>query len=115
MTYNDFVRQWWVIGRHAEVDLLALDRLGPEFVWVLGDLERDEAGLWLRSGGSFDVRFVVPEEMARDLVIADVPYFGLVTAGASGVPVGPVTRLEPAYGSEKEVLAEWEQRTRDAG
>lgn len=92
-----------------------LDAIGPEQVWVLGDLERDADRLWLRSGGAFDVRFAIPEDLARSLVVADVPYFGLVKAAGSGVPVGPVTRLEPAYGSEHEVLSAWERRTRDAG
>lgn len=95
------------------IDVIAsrLDAAGEPFTWVFGDLEHREGRSWLRTGGSLDLSFEIPESVAQAGLRRDRPYFARVATGPSGHPSGPVLELEPGTGrTEDEVWEEWRRR-----
>ena len=96
------------------IDVIAsgLDAPGAPTAWVYGTLERDAHGaLWLVPGGNLSGRYEVPSTLAEALTVGDQSYLAEVLAGPSGVPLGPVQRLEPLPRmSRDEVWRAWRER-----
>jgi tetratricopeptide (TPR) repeat protein len=82
--------------------------------WYFGTLERDDNGLlWLRTGGGRDLWFQIPEDLAQQLTVDDLPRLALVEA-VDGVPTGPVVALEPAWrGSDEDLWEAWRKLQAD--
>lgn len=99
------------------IDVVAsrVDAPAADTMWVFGELQREEDKLWLRTGGSYDLRFEVPPHIAGGMVVNDLPYFALVKTDGR-VPTGPVERLEPGVRrSADEILEELRRRLNRAG
>lgn len=96
----------------SRVDLIGsrLDALGSPTTWVCGTLQRDEAGaLWLSAGREGE-RYEVPPSVP-DVVVGDRLWLAEVQAGPSGVPIGPVLRVEAlAHGDAAAVWAAWREK-----
>lgn len=95
------------------IDVVAsgLDAARPDHVWVVGDLTRVEDGtLWIRTRGSSDLWFEVPETIASSVVPSDMPHLVEVVAGPSGIPIGPVVKIAPARGTADEIWQAWRRR-----
>jgi hypothetical protein len=91
-----------------------LDASSPPHVWVLGDVCQDEHGAyWLRTKGTRDLWFEIPADVARQTQLVDLPYLAEVVAGPSGVPRGPVIRMEAGYGSSDALWERWRSRSQD--
>lgn len=96
----------------VDVSASRLDAEAAPTTWVIGRLERDESGvLWLAATGSLSARYEIPRELAGRLVVADHTWLAEVDTGPSGVPRGPVRRLErtPRHDPE-EVWRMWRER-----
>lgn len=98
----------------AMIDLIAsgLDAPGSPTTWVYGRLERGENdALWLVSGGNLDARYEVPPALAADVVVGDHACLAEVVAGPSGVPRGPVVRLETLPRRDRDAVWQaWRER-----
>jgi len=100
------------------IDVVAsrIDAPALSEVWVLGDAVRDPDGLlWIKASGSRNASFAVAESLSTTLVVGDIPYLALVKTGPSGVPIGPVVELKPAYGSAEQAWEAWVKKSRDVG
>jgi tetratricopeptide (TPR) repeat protein len=100
----------------STVDVIAsgLDAHAAPTTWVYGRLERDEQGaLWLASTGNQAARYQVPEALAEreKVVVGDHAWLAEVVAGPSGVPKGPVQKLERLSRQDPEtILRRWRER-----
>lgn len=94
----------------VDIDGSFLTSTAREFIWIFGDLVRNEKGqVQFRSGGSFNQEFEVPTEF--DATVDGRPRFACVASGPGGIPIGPVLRLEwPANRSEDDLLQEWRSK-----
>lgn len=94
------------------IDVVAsgLDARSPEHLWVVGDLVRDDGKVWLRTRGSRDLWFEVPEPLASAVIPSDMPYLAEVVGEASGIPVGPVLQLVATQGTTDQIWQEWRRR-----
>lgn len=95
-----------------DVSASGLDAPGAPTAWVYGTLERDARGaLWVVPGGNLSGRYEVPSALADALTVGDQTWLAEVLAGPSGVPRGPVQRLEPLPRmSREEVWRAWRER-----
>lgn len=101
------------------IDLEA-SRLGgdrPSAYWVLGRLERDDAGkIGLRAVGERPLWFDLPDEVRGAQEVDEHLHLARIASNDDGVPTGPVLDLEPGFrGSDDELWAEWRRRTSDGG
>jgi hypothetical protein len=96
------------------IDVIAsgLDAPGAPTTWVYGVLERDPQGaLWLVSGGNLAARYEVPDAVANSVVVGDHAWLAEVVAGPSGVPRGPVVRLETLPRRDRDAVWQaWRER-----
>lgn len=96
------------------VDLIAsgLDAPAGPTTWVYGRLTRDEVGgLWLASVDDLGARYEVPTDVESTVVVGDQSWLAEVDAGPSGVPRGPVRRLEPLTRDDRDTVWQtWRER-----
>jgi len=96
------------------IDVVAsgLDAHGAATTWVYGALERDPQGaIWLVSGGNLPARYEVPAAVASAVVMGDHAWLAEVATGPSGVPRGPVVRLEKLPRRDRDAVWQaWRER-----
>lgn len=93
-----------------DVAASGLDASAPAHLWVVGDLVREDGEVWLRTRGSRDLWFEVPEPLASTAVPSDMPYLAEVVTEGSGIAVGPVLRLVATQGTTDQIWQEWRRR-----
>lgn len=111
----DRLRKQRLLGA-IDVVASAVDAPSRETLWVFGDLHRNDDGtMWLHTGGSYDLWFEVPPEVACEVTPDELPHFARVKL-EDGQLSGPVVDLEPGVRrSSDELWDEWRRRLVGAG